>query len=100
MEATMRSKPVFVAVVSISRHFGGREEGGWWYDWTTVESVERFDNPRRARRIARRIEREEARYAPRHNRYSVLGGADVEVRRARSLQEVEGWQTKHRPHYE
>ena len=94
------NKPVFVAVVSISRHFGGPEEGGWWYDWRNVESVERFDNPRRARRMARRIAREEARYAPRHNRYSVLGGTDVEVLRARSLAEVDSWQTKRRPHYE
>lgn len=95
-----KSKPVFVAVISISRHFGGREEGGWWFDWRNVESVERFDNPRRARRIARRIERQEARYAPRHDRFSVLGGTDVEVIRARSLEEARAWQTRCRPHYE
>lgn len=95
-----KSKQVFVAVVSISRHFGGREEGGWWYDWTNVEEAWVFDNPRRARRFARRLEREEARYAPRHDRFSVLGGIDVEVRRARDAETVRGWQTVSRPHYE
>lgn len=94
-----KGKPVFVAVVSVSRHYGGPEEGGWWYDWSEIESVRAFHNPRRARRIARRIEREEARYAPRHNRFSVLGGADVEVRRTRDREALESWQSRSRPFY-
>lgn len=94
------AKPVFVAVVSISRHFGGREEGGWWYDWSNVEKAWSFDNPRRARRFARRLEREEARYAPRHDRFSVLGGTDVEIRRTRNPEALAEWQSRQRPRYE
>jgi hypothetical protein len=94
------SEQVFVAVVSTSRHFGGHEEGGWWFDWSNVEKAWSFDNPRRARRFARRLEREEAHYAPRHDRFSVLGGTDVEVRRTRDPEALAEWQSRQRPRYE
>lgn len=92
------SKPTYVAVVAISRHYGGSEEGGWWYDWSDIEEVHRFDNPKRARRIARRLQREIVN--PRHNRFSVLGGTDREVRRTRDPQHLDWWQSKRRPRYE
>jgi hypothetical protein len=94
-----KGRDFFVARVEISRHFGGREEGGWWYDWSTVDSVWRFDNPRRARRFARRLEREEACYAPRHDRFSVLGGTDVEIRRTTDAAAIDRWQDRERPYY-
>lgn len=89
----------FVARVGISRHFGGQEEGGWWYDWTTVESVWSFRNARVARRFARRLEREEAAYAPRHDRFSVLGGTDREIRRTSNPDAIAEWQSRERPRY-
>ena len=92
-------KQTFVAIVSTSRHFGGPEEGGWWYDWSSVEKHWKFDNPKRARRFARRLEREEAPYAPRHNRFSVLGGNDIEVLRTSNPETLDSWQSKTRPTY-
>lgn len=29
----------FVVVTHQDRRYGGPEEGGWWYDWTTIEDV-------------------------------------------------------------
>jgi len=96
----MKQKQTFVARVEISRHFGGHEEGGWWYDWSHVDRVWKFSNPRRARRFARKLEREEAVYAPRHDRFSVLGGSDVEIRRTSNPEALSEWQSRHRPRYE
>lgn len=89
----------FVVEISTSRHFGGPEEGGWWYDHTDVNAVHVCPNRTVARRLRRALEREAARYRPRHNRFSVLGGADHGVASVRSRAEVEEMQTRGRPHY-
>ena len=96
---TGNKNKTFVAVVSTSRHYGGPEEGGWWYDWSNTEKSWSFDNPRRARRFARRLEREESRYMPRHNRFSVLGGTDLEICRTRDRETLDSWQSRTRPTY-
>ena len=35
---------VYISEYSVSRHYGGPEEGGWWYDWCDfVRVVKVFD---------------------------------------------------------
>jgi hypothetical protein len=49
----------YVEVIQIDRVFGGREEGGWWYDWNTVV-FQRKTNKRRAIKLAKQIAEAEA----------------------------------------
>lgn len=37
-------KPIYVNVYQVTRHFGGHEEGGWWYNW--YECVKTIRVPR------------------------------------------------------
>lgn len=39
--AAGRVQPFYIVAYGISRHYGGPEEGGWWYDWTDVHEVRR-----------------------------------------------------------
>lgn len=84
----------WINVYSVTRHFGGNEEGGWYYNWhECVESKEVF------------LEHTEIimdRLKERHSEgcgdiYSVLGGFKVEYRIENSRAES---QTKERPYYE
>lgn len=47
--------PIYLAVVSTSRHYGGPEEGGWWYNWSTVEEVRRAWDWKTALKYAREL---------------------------------------------
>ncbi len=94
------NRKFYVAEIRTSRHFGGHEEGGWWYDWSDVEAVHVRTSRPAARRLARQLADDAARYAPRWNRFSVLGGADTEIRVTRDPDEIESWQTRRRPRYE
>lgn len=98
-KSARRQSARFVVETSTSRHFGGPEEGGWWYDHTNVDAVHVCRNRTVARRLRRRLEREAAPYRPRHNRFSVLGGADYDVTVVRSRADVEELQTRGRPYY-
>lgn len=82
----------WVAWVETWRCYGGPEEGGWWYDRSAVVRIERYDIPRRARRIARRALRNTD--MPRHDRFSVLGGTDPDVRVTHDPETLLWW---HRP---
>lgn len=89
----------FVSMYAVSRHYGGPEEGGWWYDWKTFEKVRctvvgaRADALRLASEF--NATADEERDGP--NRFSVIGGDDetyyVEQRPAEH-------QSTERPHYE
>jgi hypothetical protein len=68
---------VFVNVYDVTRHYGGPEEGGWWYDagepilsivCTSREQAEQVRDKTRA-----------GKYARTRARYSVLGGQDYDV---------------------
>lgn len=91
-------RPIYVAVISTSRHYGGPEEGGWWYDWTDVCEVRRCLTLKSAVGHAREL-REEYPTCPR-GRGSVLGGDDTEVLVSHSLSEIEQCQSTERPRYE
>ena len=87
-------KIVFVTAYEVTRHYGGPEEGGWWYNWyELIESVpiHRHD----ADEVAETLR---AKY---QNRVegdigSVLGGVAVQVAIEDEAGEV---QSKERPHY-
>ena len=31
----MKNRLKFITAYSVTRHYGGPEEGGWWYNWST-----------------------------------------------------------------
>ena len=75
----------YVNCYSVSRQYGGPEEGGWYYDeFTPLASVKLPDNTPQAIIETVRLKMLD-RYAGertscgRLGRYSVLGGSDVEV---------------------
>jgi hypothetical protein len=89
------NKKVYVNAYKVTRHFGGHEEGGWWYNWyECIEAVpckNKFSDE-----IKEDLEKEYA--GLKHGDiYSVLGGADVVVLIEETRCES---QTKERPYYE
>jgi len=73
-----RVLPIYVLVHGISRVYGGPEEGGWYYDWHTIHEVRKVWSFQAARQAIRELRDEYPK--PRYNRYSVLGGEDMDVR--------------------
>jgi len=65
----------YVAVFEVDRAFGGREEGGWWYD-RGEKVLEWFVPARIAKRCAAFLR---GRYPDTGKRGSVLGGEDYDV---------------------
>ena len=89
--------PIYIAALETTRHYGGPEEGGWYYDWTDVVEVRRAYDWRAALRAIREL-RDEHPTCPR-GRGSVLGGADVCIALAPDSETVERWQSDERPTY-
>jgi hypothetical protein len=74
-------QPSFLVVAyGVSRHYGGHEEGGWWYDRTEVIDVRKAHTLAGGLRHARDLRGEYP--PPRFNRYSAAnhGAPDVYVR--------------------
>jgi hypothetical protein len=93
------SRPFYVGVVGTSRHYGGPEEGGWWYDWTDVLDWEEANGWKAGLEIVRRFREEHP--TQKYGRHSVLGnGDDTRIIFSRSSAEIESWQSTERPHYE
>jgi hypothetical protein len=92
---------IWVNAYRISRHYGGPEEGGWYYDWNTcIASMPVLNGTKTTQaRIDFIIEwmQETLGWESEHNRYSVLGDADFAVYVEDLYQESE---TTERPHYE
>jgi hypothetical protein len=89
---------ILVAVVETSRHYGGPEEGGWYYDVQCVVRVVGCWGWRRALAVAREMREEHPQ--PRYSRGSVLGGADVTIHICASSEEVEALEYNGRQPYE
>lgn len=85
----------FVNVYKVTRHYGGAEEGGWYYNW--FECLESF--PCRFKNRDEIIEYMESDHAHEKwgNIYSVLDGADLYCTWEESPKESE---SKEVPHYE
>lgn len=88
-------KKVYVNVYLITRHYGGPEEGGWYYNWyNCVETVTCKNKD--SDEIKSTLEEE---YGNRKHGdiYSVLGGQDVLIL---IEEEMKASETKERPYYE
>ena len=64
----------FVTAYEVTRHFGGPEEGGWWYNAYDPIATVATGNPEAV------VKEFKARYEDREvgNIYSVLGGVAIE----------------------
>ena len=69
--------PFYVAAIGIDRCFGGREEGGWWYDATSILQVFKVLTWKHGLARAREL-RGNHPTCPR-GRGSVIGGTDVYI---------------------
>jgi hypothetical protein len=95
----------FITVYKVTRHCGGPEEGGWWYNW--YEPIETVCIPRRWAKkpnqhweqIMTLIGQMKRKYADEiwGNIYSVLGGQEINVLAEETYREYE---SKVAPHYE
>lgn len=80
-------RPFYVVVYLIDRLYGGPEEGGWWWDRIVADKVVRCWDWKQALRAVRELREEYP--PPKHNRYSVLGGTDVDIQLLPSLDLIE-----------
>ena len=87
----------FLGIYAISRHYGGPEEGGWWYDWcehrisfpVTPETID--DVQKQLTELLEPMQ-------PTYDRFSMANdGNDFEVLHERLQGEH---QSTERPHYE
>lgn len=86
-------KKVFVSLYSITRHYGGPEEGGWWYNWYYREETAHVP---KGKILAKTLRKWEGKYKPEGNIYSVLGGIEYDA----MIEKVPGqFETRHRPRY-
>jgi hypothetical protein len=65
----------FVTAYEVTRHYGGPEEGGWWYNW--YEPIESIPTIRPEVVKSHLMEKHEGRVHG--DIYSVLGGTAVSV---------------------
>lgn len=90
--------PIYVGVVSIDRHYGGPEEGGWYYDWHQVEEILECQDFRHLLSTVRSL-REQYPTCQR-GRSSVIGGTDTVIYISRNKKLIENCQSEERPKYE
>lgn len=86
---------VFVNIYEITRHYGGAEEGGWYYNWD--ECIESIPVKNKFSDLMKEEAIKEFEGRKHGNIYSVLGGVDIDVRIEKRPKESE---TKERPYYE
>lgn len=93
--------PFYLIVEGISRHYGGPEEGGWWYDWHTILDVRKVFTFKQALKHARELR--EKYPQPKYNRYSSANrGEDDTVLRIVYSEDDPRWpeESNERPRYE
>jgi hypothetical protein len=85
--------PRWVTAYAVTRHYGGPEEGGWWFNWfTPVETIRSIDPE-----VTKEIMEHKWQGIKEGDIYSVLGGVDLAVYREENPRQYE---SKIRPHYE
>lgn len=91
--------PIYAVAVRTTRHYGGPEEGGWFYDWSDIEEVRRAFTFRELLRAVRalRDNHPSSRYG-RHSCADTTG--DVVIYMMRSEDLIESLQSTQRPRYE
>lgn len=88
--------PRYLSVYVTTRHYGGPEEGGWWYNWHRL--VFTTPNPISVRKLNATRMRMFRRFSSlkQGDIYSVLGGEDFDIVAERT---PGTHATKGRPHY-
>jgi hypothetical protein len=104
---TIPTDQFFVTKYLVTRHFGGREEGGWWYDRSQFDEViSRFTTEEAAFETARKLNRhakDEKRQADGsryQGRFSVANHTDQVYLVDRSQVGENDDTDEPRPHYE
>jgi hypothetical protein len=87
---------LWVTVYTVTRHYGGAEEGGWWYNWYTAQESS-YTPVRFAEARARKLRKKWEMRRMFGDIYSVLGGEAVSVHIENTRYDAE---TTVRPHYE
>ena len=91
--------PIYAVAVRTTRHCGGPEEGGWFYDWSDIEEVRRAFTFRELLRSVRALQ--EAFPSSRYGRHSCADTTgDVVIYIMRSEELIEGLQSTERSRYE
>ena len=86
----------FLNVYSITRHFGGHEEGGWWFDWYECEEVFPVRDKEQGEQLKQWLF-EQHKGKAYGDISSVLGGVEILVLLEDEPKKSE---TKERPYYE
>jgi hypothetical protein len=92
--------PIYVAVQSTARYYGGPEEGGWWYNNTWTEEVFKFWSARDA--LAKLRELRDEYGDPRYGIYSAANRGEPEYSFV-ITHDPSFWESREyteRPHYE
>ena len=90
--------PVYAIAVRTTRHYGGPEEGGWWYDWNQIEEVRRAFTYRQLLTHVRELRSEYP--TSKYGRHSMADrSGDVTIYLSRT-EEFDRLQSTERPRYE
>lgn len=100
-EAAARGEvlPFYVVCYGITRHYGGPEEGGWYYDWLRIVEVRKCWSAKDGVRVVHELREEYANPNRNWDRFSVLGGEDYYVR-PYANPDCFPEEDRERPHYE
>jgi hypothetical protein len=86
----------FVNVYEVTRHYGGPEEGGWWYDWAECLEVYPVRDEEQGEQVKEWLWENY-----KHKKYgdisSVLGGVDIRIY---IEDEPKEYESTERPYYE
>ena len=99
----LRSVIYYLTAYIVDRHFGGQEEGGWWYNWNTHLATQRipkaYRKPRNHNKLEAFKEAMQTKYAEYEHGdiYSVRGGEQINIYYERTPREH---QSTERPYYE
>tara|TARA_Y100001970_G_scaffold184237_1_gene224092 strand:- start:157 stop:618 length:462 start_codon:yes stop_codon:yes gene_type:complete len=80
MEPFSPSGPImYISVYTITRHYGGPEEGGWWYNLCTLRETLPFAYSKKSEDLLRKYLEEKWEDEHSGDIYSVLGGSEMEI---------------------
>ena len=86
----------YVSAYTVTRHYGGPEEGGWWFNWNELHCSSPVTDPEAAHAEGHRF-KELFGNLEHGNIYSVLGGTELLITLDREPGEQESTE---RPRYE
>jgi hypothetical protein len=71
--------PTYVNAYAVDQAYGGREEGGWYYDVGEALASVRVRTRAGIERVRERLRAQFADVQSEYNRYQSIGGPDLEV---------------------